>query len=50
MVLIIDETILGSANGQVTVQSRAANGGSATLPYHLTDIKSVSMAVPAVVT
>jgi tetratricopeptide (TPR) repeat protein len=47
---VISGTILSSSAGQVTVQSRTANGGSATVPYYLTDIKSISMAVPADVT
>jgi tetratricopeptide (TPR) repeat protein len=46
----ISGQILGASDGQVTVQSTTSNGGIAKVPYYLTDIKSVNMAVPADVT
>ena len=38
--------IISVSNGQVTVQSAASNGSLVTLPYQLSDIKTVSMAAP----
>jgi predicted negative regulator of RcsB-dependent stress response len=38
--------IVSVSDGQVTVQTTTSNGGQATLPYHLSDIKTVSMAAP----
>jgi tetratricopeptide (TPR) repeat protein len=42
--------ILGVSDGHVTVQATTSNGGIATVSYYITDIKSISMAVPAEVT
>jgi tetratricopeptide (TPR) repeat protein len=44
---VIPGRIVGASDGQVTIESRTSNGGTATVPYYLTDIKSVTMAVPA---
>jgi hypothetical protein len=38
--------IVSVSDGQVTVQSTASNGGKVTLPYQLSDVKSVTMAPP----
>lgn len=43
----IQGTVVGVADGQVTVESQTSNGGSASVPYSLADIKSVVMAPPA---
>jgi tetratricopeptide (TPR) repeat protein len=47
---VITGQITGCADGQVTIQSASANGGSATLSVYLSDIQSVTMAAPAAVT
>jgi tetratricopeptide (TPR) repeat protein len=47
---VISGQITGVADGMVTVQSTTSRGGSATVPYPLSDIKSVTMAVPPAVT
>jgi tetratricopeptide (TPR) repeat protein len=39
--------ILSVSDGQVLVESHTSNGGIAKVPYYITDIKSVAMAVPA---
>jgi tetratricopeptide (TPR) repeat protein len=44
---VITGTIVGSSDGQVTIQSVTSRGGIAKVPYALTDIKSVTMATPA---
>jgi len=46
----ISGQIVGAADGQVTVQSTTSRGGIAKIPYPISDIKSVTMAVPAAVT
>jgi len=43
---VISGQIIGVSDGQVTMQSKTTLGGTATVPYDLTDIKSVTMAVP----
>jgi tetratricopeptide (TPR) repeat protein len=47
---VINGTIESSSDGQVTVKSTTSNGGIAEVPYYISDIKSISMAVPADVT
>jgi len=47
---VIAGQIISVADGQVMVQSTTSRGGIAKVPYALTDIKSVTMAVPAAVT
>jgi tetratricopeptide (TPR) repeat protein len=47
---VILGTIVGSSNGQVTVVSTTSNGGTAKVPYYISDIKSISMGAPADVT
>jgi len=44
---VITGTITGVSDGQVMVESTTSNGGIAKVPYYISDIKSVSMAVPA---
>jgi tetratricopeptide (TPR) repeat protein len=39
--------VIGVADGQVTVQSTTSRGGIAKVPYPLSDIKAVTMAIPA---
>ncbi len=46
----INGQIVSVSGGQVTVESRTSSGGIAKIPYYISDIKSVSMAVPADVT
>jgi tetratricopeptide (TPR) repeat protein len=46
----INGTIVGVDGGQVTVESHTSNGGIAKVPYYISDIKSISMTVPAEVT
>jgi tetratricopeptide (TPR) repeat protein len=46
----ISGQIISVSDGQVTVQSTTSRGGIAKVPYPLSDIKSVSMAVPPTVT
>ena len=46
----ISGQIISVSDGQVMVQSTTSRGGIAKVPYALTDIKSVAMAVPAAVT
>ncbi len=43
----INGQVVGVSDGSVTVQSRTSNGGMATVPYRLSDIKSVMMNPPA---
>ncbi len=43
---IISGQIIGVSNGQVTVSSRTLSGGTAKVPYYITDLQSVSMAMP----
>jgi tetratricopeptide (TPR) repeat protein len=47
---VITGTILGVSGDQVTVESRTSGGGIAQVPYYITDIQSVNMAVPPEVT
>jgi tetratricopeptide (TPR) repeat protein len=47
---VIAGRIVSVSDGQVMVESRTSAGGTAKVPYYITDIKSVSMAVPADVT
>jgi len=47
---VITGQVVGVSNGQVTVSSKTANGGTATVPYLISDIKTVEMAPPASVT
>jgi tetratricopeptide (TPR) repeat protein len=47
---VITGTIIGVSGDQVTVESRTSGGGIAQVPYYITDIKSVNMAVPPDVT
>jgi tetratricopeptide (TPR) repeat protein len=44
---VVNGTILGVSDGQVTIESHSFNGGIAKFPITLTDIKSVKMATPA---
>jgi tetratricopeptide (TPR) repeat protein len=43
---VITGQITGVSNGAVTVTTKTSNGGQATIPYQLSDIKSVIMAAP----
>ena len=43
---VITGQITGVSNGAVTVTTKTPNGGQATIPYQLSDIKSVVMAPP----
>jgi tetratricopeptide (TPR) repeat protein len=43
---VIPGHIVSVSDGQVTVQSTASNGSIVTLPYQLSDIKTVTMAPP----
>jgi tetratricopeptide (TPR) repeat protein len=47
---VITGQIRSVSDGQVTVESHTPSGGTAEVPYYISDIKSVSMAVPAEVT
>jgi tetratricopeptide (TPR) repeat protein len=44
---VITGQITGVSDGEVTVTTKTSNGGQATIPYHLSDIKSVVMTPPA---
>jgi tetratricopeptide (TPR) repeat protein len=44
---VITGQIVKVSGGQVFVNSRTANGGTAQVPYYLTDIQSVVMTTPA---
>jgi tetratricopeptide (TPR) repeat protein len=46
---VINGQVLSVSNGQVLVGSRTASGGTAKIPYYLSDIQSVTMAPPAAV-
>ncbi len=43
---VVSGHIVSVSDGQVTVQSAASNGSLVTLPYQLSDIKTVTMAAP----
>jgi hypothetical protein len=43
---VITGQIVGVSGGEVTVMSKTSNGGTARIPYALSDIKSVEMAPP----
>ncbi len=43
----ISGQVVSVADGQVMIQSTTSRGGIAKVPYRLSDIKSVNMAVPA---
>ena len=43
---VIPGKITAVSDGEVTVQSTASNGSKVTLPYQISDIKSVTMAPP----
>jgi hypothetical protein len=43
---VIPGHIVSVSDGQVTVQAKASNGSLVTLPYQLSDIKTVTMAAP----
>jgi tetratricopeptide (TPR) repeat protein len=47
---VVSGRIVGASDGQVTIESRSSNGGIAKFPITITDIKSISMGVPADVT
>jgi len=47
---VITGQITGVSNGEVTVRTTTSNGGQATVPYQLSDIKSVVMTAPAELT
>ena len=47
---VISGQIQGVSEGQVMVESHTSAGGIAKVPYYISDIKSISMAVPADVT
>ena len=44
---LITGTIVSVSDGQVMVESRTSTGGTAKVPYYISDIKSVNMVVPA---
>ena len=44
---VVNGTIVGVSGGQVTIETHTSNGGIAKFPITITDIKSISMAVPA---
>jgi tetratricopeptide (TPR) repeat protein len=44
---VISGQITGVSDGEVTITTAASNGAQATIPVHLSDIKSVVMAAPA---
>ena len=46
----INGRVVGVSDGQVMVESHTSNGGIAKFPVTISDIKSISMAVPADVT
>jgi tetratricopeptide (TPR) repeat protein len=46
---VISGQVVSVADGQVTIQSTTSRGGIAKVPYPLSDIKSVTMTVPAAV-
>lgn len=46
----ISGTILGASDNQVMIESHTSNGGVAKFPVQISDIKSVTMAIPADVT
>ncbi len=43
----VNGRIVGVSDGQVTIESRSSNGGVAQFPVAISDIKSISMAMPA---
>ena len=47
---IIRGQIISVSSGQVMVSSKTSSGGTAKVPYYITDIKSISMAPPAAIT
>ena len=47
---VISGKVIKVAGGQIFVASRTANGGTAQVPYYLSDIQSVTMAPPAELT